>query len=277
MEQVRTALITEAERARFEADGHVVVRNAIDDATVAHLLDVALEADGRFRAEPEVTAYHVLNRHDLIAADERWLTLVDWPSTFPLVCGVLGWNIHLFHTQLLVTPPAPPGAIAGAYGWHQDNNRMNLDLTGAVQPRISVKVGYFLTDLADIDMGNLFVVPGSHRLGRPALAPGEQPAGAVAITARAGDAVLFDRRLWHAASTNCSSRTRVFATFGYAHRWVRPKSAMRHAALLERVDPVRRQLLGWSTTPNGWFDPIDDDVPLREWIRRHWGDDAVAE
>jgi ectoine hydroxylase-related dioxygenase (phytanoyl-CoA dioxygenase family) len=276
--EVRSELVTGQERERFDEDGFLLVPGALDAGTTAELLGVALEADTRFRAEPEVTPFHVLNRHDLVAGDERWLPLVDWPATFPIVCGLLGWNIQLFHTQLLVTPPAPAGSPTGAYGWHQDNNRMNLDLDlgGGVQPMISVKVGYFLTDLPDDDMGNLHVVPGSHRRGRPEVPVGAQPPGAVAVTARAGDAIVFDRRLWHAASTNCSRHTRVFATFGYAHRWVRPKSAMQHGALAGRVDPVRRQLLGWASSANGWFDPTDEDVPLRAWIRQRWGDGAVA-
>jgi ectoine hydroxylase-related dioxygenase (phytanoyl-CoA dioxygenase family) len=189
---------------------------------------------------------------------------------------VLGWHIQLFHTQLLVTPPAPSGARPGAYSWHQDNNRMNLDLETTPQPRVSVKVGYFLTDLPAVGMGNLAVVPGSHRHGRPEVASGDEPEEAVELTAAAGDAVLFDRRLWHSASTNCSSSTRIFVTFGYSYRWLRPKSEMRHDDLFDAVDPVRRQLLGWTSSANARFDPTDDDVPLRAWIAEHAGLDAVT-
>jgi ectoine hydroxylase-related dioxygenase (phytanoyl-CoA dioxygenase family) len=76
--------------------------------------------------------------------------------------------------------------------------------------------------------------------------------------------VLFDRRLWHAASTNVSESTRVFVTYGYSYRWLRPKSAMQHQDLFPHISPVRRQLLGYATSANGYFDPTDEDVPLRE-------------
>lgn len=46
-------------------------------------------------------------------------------------------------------------------------------------------------------MGNFCVVPGSHRTTQP-----PDPDATVEVTARSGDALLFDRRLWHAASTN---------------------------------------------------------------------------
>lgn len=155
---------------------------------------------------------------------------------------------------------------------------MNIDFeTPPPHPRVSVKVGYFLTDLPRPGMGNLCVVPGSHLWGRPEVALFDQPDGATEITAAAGDAVLFDRRIWHAASTNKSDTTRVFLTYGYSYRWLRPKSKMQHEALFGRCDPIRRQLLGAAPTgANGYFDPTDDDVPLRGWIRDHLGDGAVA-
>lgn len=270
-------LLTDSERERFASDGYFVVPGALDGDTVRRLLAVTNREDAAYRTEDGVGPHHVLNLHDLIVRDDAWLDVIDWPTTFPKVWGVLGWHIQLFHTQLLVTPPAPGGAIPGAYGWHQDNNRMNLDMETSPQPRVSVKVGYFLTDLPDPGMGNLSVVPGSHERGRPSVPIGTQPDGAIEITAAAGDAVLFDRRLWHAASTNCSDRTRVFLTFGYSYRWLRPKSQMQHTDLFDRVDPIRRQLLGWCSTANGYFEPTDDDVPLRAWLREHLGDAAVVD
>lgn len=268
--------LTEEERHRFERDGFLLVRGALDAGAIDRLQAVADREDAAYRSTPGVGPYHVLNQHDLIGRDPVYLELVDPPTVFPKVFGVLGWHIQLFHTQLIVTPPAPPAAGRGGYGWHQDNNRMNLDLETTPQPRVSVKVGYFLTDLPEPGMGNLCVVPGSQDHGRPALRPGEQPAGAIEVTAAAGDAIVFDRRLWHSASTNHSDRTRVFVTVGYSHRWLRPKSAMDLGDVLDRQPPIRRQLLGATTSANAWFDPTDEDVPLRDWIREHLGADAVA-
>jgi hypothetical protein len=71
-----------------------------------------------------------------------------------------------------------------------------------------------------------------------------------------------------------SASPEPFVTLGDAHPWLRPKSAMDHEELQARVGPVRLQLLGWATSPNGWFDPTSDDVPLRTWIEEHLG--AVA-
>lgn len=270
--------LTAPEAEAFARDGYLIVERALEGARLAELRDAALAHDRDFRGRDGVGPYHVLNEHDLIVKDDVWLELVDQPTTFAKVWGIMGWNIQLFHTQLLVTPPAPAEARGGAYGWHQDNNRMNRDLDIALHPMVSLKVGYFVSDLPEPGMGNLCVVPGSHRLAKGEFGVGDdgQPDGAIEVCARAGDAIVFDRRLWHSASTNCSSTTRIFLTYGYSYRWLRPKSAMQHEHLYDQVDPIRRQLLGFCTTANGYYDPLPDDVPLREWIREHVGDDAVA-
>jgi ectoine hydroxylase len=269
--------LTHAERERFEADGFLMIDHALGAAEVERFRTVAEQAFAAFREGPGTGAHSILNQHDLIGRDDAYLDLVDVPTTFPKVWGVLGWNIQLFHTQLVVTPPTDPAAPRGGYAWHQDNNRMNLDFdTPPPHPRVSVKVGYFLTDLPGPAMGNFCVVPGSHRRGRPHLELHEQPPDAIEITARAGDAILFDRRLWHAASTNHSTVTRIALFYGYSYRWLRPKSAMHLPELVARRDPIRRQLLGAATSANGYFDPTDDDVPLRAWIRQYAGDDALA-
>lgn len=262
-----------AERDTFATDGYLVLPGALPAERVATLRGLAESEFARFRARPDTSEYAILNQHDLVGRDPEYLELVDWPTTFPKVFGVLGWNIQLFHTQLVVTPPTHPDAPRGGYAWHQDNNRMNRDFDPDVaHPRVSVKVAYFLSDVPESGMGNFCVVPGSHRATRT-----PDPDTAVEVTAQAGDALLFDRRLWHAASTNHSTVTRMVLFYGYSYRWLRPKSDMGDALLTAGTDPIRRQLLGAATGANGYFDPTDADVPLREWIRAHLGASAVAE
>lgn len=273
-----TPRLQDSELEAFEGDGFVALPSALDAAQVTALRAAAERLDAASRAEPGVGPHHVLNRHDLVAEDPAFLDLVDHPLAVDAAWRTLGWNVQLHHTQLVVTPPAPSGARAGAYGWHRDNNRMNRELGVDDQPRVSVKLAWFLTDLPEPGMGNLCVVPGSHRTRRRDLPePDADPAGGIEVTARAGDALLFDRRIWHAASTNVSQATRVVLFYGYSFRWVRPKSAMDPAVVLPLADdPIRRQLLGACTTANGCYDPLDDDVPLRAWIRERYGDEAVA-
>lgn len=284
-DRTRDHLLTEDEREQFETHGYLAIPRALDPPTVARFTGLAQLADAEFHAPAETSRaetsragtsrYAHLNQHDLVGCAPEYLDLLDCPTTFPKVFGVLGWNIQLFHTQLVVTPPGHPDAPAGEYAFHQDNNRMNLDFEGdVVHPRVSVKVAYFLTDLPDAGMGNFCVVPGSHRVASPEISA--ETTAAIEITAQAGDALVFDRRLWHSASSNHSDTTRMVLFYGYSYRWLRPKSAMALPNLVEECGPIRRQLLGAATSANGYFDPTDDDVPLRSWIADHLGARAVA-
>jgi ectoine hydroxylase-related dioxygenase (phytanoyl-CoA dioxygenase family) len=88
--------------------------------------------------------------------------------------------------------------------------------------------------------------------------------------------VFFDRRLWHSASPNHSNITRKVLFYGYSYRWLRPRDNMTVDRYIERSDPIRRQLLGASTGGLGYTSPSDEDVPLRDWIKAHLGEEAVV-
>lgn len=271
--------LTDAELDDFERDGYFCVPNALTAGQVAHFTEALDAVDARRRASEGASAEARMNMHDAIGADSRFLDLIDWPTTFPKVWGLLGWNIHLYHTQMVVSPQLPPLPKPKRWGWHQDNNRMNKDMEVDLQPRVSLKVLYFLNDIPTVGMGNFWVLPGSHTLRRvpePTSEEDPNPRGALGITAKAGDALIFDRRLWHAASENTSPVTRKVLFYGYAYRWLRPKCDMDVSKVWDGADPIRRQLLGACTNSGGYFDPQPGDVPLKAWIAENAGAGAVV-
>lgn len=237
----------------FERDGFVVVEDALDAETLTRLTAAVdrVWADER----PDRTALHRLG---FLGLDEAFLELVDHPSTFPLVHGLLGWNIYVYHCHLDVHPPLvePP-----RWRWHQDGGRQNLELESP-RPRLSVKVAYFLTDVAEPERGALHVVPGSHV--RDTLPRDSEPEEATPLLVRAGSAVVFDRRLWHSRGDNRSTTTRKALFYGYTYRWIRPRDDLGlTSAQLAALDPLRRQLLGGATSAIGYWIPTEEDVPLR--------------
>jgi ectoine hydroxylase-related dioxygenase (phytanoyl-CoA dioxygenase family) len=187
-----------------------------------------------------------------------------------LVCGVLGWNIHMYHCHLDIHPPAAGPCVL--WRWHQDGGRQNLEIETDPRPRLSVKVGWFLTDTAGAGRGNLRVIPGSHlrnSLARPERAdlPGPPPPGAVDVLAGPGTAVVFDRRIWHARGDNTSRITRRALFLGYTFRWIRGRDSYPTSEPWFRaLSPVRRQLLGASMSVDGHWLPAGEDVPLRAWM-----------
>jgi ectoine hydroxylase-related dioxygenase (phytanoyl-CoA dioxygenase family) len=192
-DDVRVHGLTTEERKRFDEDGFFIVGDALDPSTVDALRSIADGYLDRLR-DRGADEHAYLNRHDLVGRHPLFLSLMTWPTVFHKVWQLLGWNIQLFHSQLLVTPTSDPSQPPGPTGWHQDNDRMNLEIEVDFQPRVSMKVGYFLADIPEPGMGNFCVIPGSHLTRAP-----DESAG-VEIVASAGDAVLFDRRLWTPAA-----------------------------------------------------------------------------
>jgi ectoine hydroxylase-related dioxygenase (phytanoyl-CoA dioxygenase family) len=241
-------------RARLERDGFVTIEGALDPDR----LERAVAAVDRVW---EGGALHLLG---FVGLDEEFVDLVDHQPALDLVLDVLGTNVYVYHCHLDVHPrlleqPAP------TWRWHQDGGRQNVELESP-RPRLSLKVAYFLTDVLDVRHGALSVIPGSHvrdRLDRPPDGS-TTPPGATPLLVRAGTAVVFDRRLWHARGDNLRGPTRKALFYGYAHRWIRPRDELLgvDGQMLERLDPVRRQLLGGGASAIGYWIPSEEDVPL---------------
>jgi ectoine hydroxylase len=270
-------LLTEAEHRQFEKDGYFVIEDAISPKLVGRLTAAVDRIDAEERVARGVGPRDGLNILDFIGRDDVFLELLDWPKTFPKVWGILGWNIQLYHSHMIITPPkATSGPGQRGLNWHKDSGRLNRELETDPQPRISLKVAYFLTDTTELGRANLYVIPGSHlqnTLDRPE--EGE-PEGAMAVRVKPGTAVFFDRRIWHASSPNVSEVPRKVLFYGYSYRWLRPRDNMTVAHYMERCDPIQRQLLGVS--PNGGYgysSPSSEDVPLRAWLEEHLSPEAV--
>ena len=86
----------------------------------------------------------------------------------------------------------------------------------------------------------------------------------------AGDAVLFEQRLYHAVGPNFSDTPRKSVFFGYCYRWIQPMDySVMPERLLEQCDPIQRQLLSDVQSTLGFYIPTEEDVPLRAWLREH--------
>jgi ectoine hydroxylase len=170
---------------------------------------------------------------------------------FGLVWSMLGWNVHIYHSHLDVHPPIRQRR-AFRYEWHQDGGRQNREIETDPRPRLSVKLAFWLSDVSRPGRGNFKVWPGSHLCNRIDGPPRRDiawpdPQGAVEVCVNPGDAVFFDRRLWHARSDNYSRLTRKAMFFGYTLRWIAIRDeleALHARAEFAQFSAVQRQLLG---------------------------------
>lgn len=261
---------TDERRQAFERDGYLLIEGALPSAQVGPLIEAVDRAWAGQRGVRDTGIAEPLHLLAFCGLDARFLELLDHPSTLPLVVDLLGPNIFMYHCHLDVHPPEPEGA-AVPWMWHQDGGVQNRDLETDPRPRLSVKVAYFLTDVSELGRGNFVVLPGSHRrnrIQRPQVDHTDLP-GATPILAHPGDAVLFDRRLWHMRSRNRSMLTRKVLFYAYTYRWIRPRDELTvRPELFGEITPVRAQLLGAGAAAIDFWMPDQVDVPLRAWSQR---------
>jgi len=224
----------------FQERGFAVISNVLTpghrEALLAALTELAGARPGRIH-----------NVADILGLRDAFLDLVDLPAILPVIRQLLGDNIWVNHSHYNINPPdsrVNAGDRVTGYGWHRDGGAINQDLPKP-GPLLSIKVGFYLSDLSEPGRGQTYVLPGSHKTDDRTPANDELPAAAHPVCLSPGSALLFDRRLIHSIrSDNLSTMTRKAVFIQYAHRWLCPVDAMTVQHLRDRCSPVRRQLLG---------------------------------
>ena len=64
--------------------------------------------------------------------------------------------------------------------------------------------------------------------------------------------------MWHSRGTNISDLTRKVLFLGYSYRWLRGLDYnVIPDEILEKCDPIRRQMLGDGVDVKGWWQPTE--------------------
>ena len=270
---------TDEQLQTFNDEGYLIVEDALSPEMVDKMTIAIDRIDAEEREKQGLGPHDLMKKFRTIAADDLFLELLDNPKVFPLLWDILGWNIQLYISHLIVYPPEAsdvPRTRKGA-GWHQDGGRPVQEMERP-HPRLSLKVSYWFSDVRGPDRGAMRIVPGSHKLDErpPQSDPDGDPDGAIELQIKPGTAVLFDRRLWHSRGWNYSDVARKVLFIGYSYRWLRGLDYnVMPPELLAKCDPIRRQLLGDGVDIKGWWQPTDEDVPLKQWLMTHRGEEYV--
>ena len=270
---------TEEQLNTFNESGFLIVEDAITQDMVDKLEEVADRIDAEERAKTGLASHKLLSKFRTVIEDDVLLELLDNKKVFPLLWDILGWNIQLYISHLIMYPPEPSDTprVNKAAHWHQDGGRPIPEMERP-HPRLSLKVSYWLSDVTHRDNGAMRLIPRSHKLDKlpPRPNPDDDPDGAIDLLVKRGTAVLFDRRMWHSRGWNFSDITRKVLFMGYSYRWLRGLDYnLMPQEFLEKCDPIRRQLLGDGVNIKGWWQPTDADVPLKTWIAKHRGEEYV--
>jgi ectoine hydroxylase-related dioxygenase (phytanoyl-CoA dioxygenase family) len=265
-----TRLTTE-QRQSFERDGFLVVPDVLTAEEVARLVEACDRLAEPLLRKPKLFGRPEFNHLDLrpgLLREEALFALVAHSKTVPLVVQLLSPNIHLHSTALIYKRPEEPDAPAFRRGWHRDI-RIPRDMGHTGLPLVGIKVCYCLTDFQRPDSGMTLMARGTHLRTEPLAIPKGQvdPLGVEVCDLRlkAGDAFLFENRIFHTAAPNRSDRTSKVLMYGYAYRWMKPEVYLDipNKEHLGKADPVERQLLG------GYWDVDTQPWALQRWAKRH--------
>ena len=265
---------TEEQLRQFNDEGYLIVEDALSPELLGRL-NAAVDRVEKIEREAKALGPNdMMAKFRTVVEDDAFLDLLDNPKTFPLLWGILGWNIQLYISHLIIYPPEQKGGEIRTGGWHQDGGRPVPEMERP-HPRLSLKISYWLSDVKTPEYGAMEILPGSHKLdSKPT--ESDTGEGVFPVCVKAGSAVLFDRRMWHRRGTNTSDVTRRVLFFGYSYRWLRGLDYNNMPEeVLSKCDPIRRQLLGDGVDVKGWWQPTEADVPLKGWLRDHRGEDYV--
>jgi ectoine hydroxylase-related dioxygenase (phytanoyl-CoA dioxygenase family) len=263
--------LTTEQRQSFDEDGFLVVRDVLDKQTVEQLIEAGDRRARAFLNKPELVEKEEYNHLDLrpgLLKEKAFFSLLAHSPTVPLVVQLLSPNIQLHSLTLIYKRPVDPEGVAFRRGWHRDI-RIPKDLGHRDLPRVGIKICYCLTDFHKPNSGMTLFARKSHlspealKIRKGKIDP--EDVEVCDLTLNAGDAVLFENRIFHTAAPNRSDRVSKVLMYGYAYRWLKPEVYLEtpDETLLQKADPIERQLLG------GYRDV--DTVPwaLQRWAKTH--------
>lgn len=264
--------LTAAQRQEFNENGYLIVREAIDNEMICRLTESGDALMDAF----EYHGYYA-HRRDGLVQEPVFAELATQSKAVPLILHLLGTNIHITNTALIYKHPQPPEKPENR-NWHRDVG-VHLDVGHEGCPRVGLKVGYCLTDFSVPNSGATWFVRKSHTLGEPLRIPiGEvDPPVYDEPLLHAGDAFLFESRIYHAAGLNFTANVSKVVIYGYHYRWVKPDHYLRYyndtlqpdASVVSHLDDLGRQFLGAAEDTQGRQDLNGIHWAGAEWAAAH--------
>jgi phytanoyl-CoA hydroxylase len=202
----------------YEENGYLLVPGVFDAGEVEEMRDAIARilesvegtaADRNHRWSGVDETLQLKGFHDLQYHDAVFARLVAHPRLVGVLTDLIGPNVQLHHSKMLVKPPEQ----GAPFPMHQDQPYFPHERHSLVAASVHL-------DDTDEENGCLHVIPGSHRLG-PLEATGDAHTvdypleSGVPCPAGVGDVLFFNYLTIHGSGTNRSTRTRRNVLFQY--------------------------------------------------------------
>lgn len=201
-------------RGVFTADEVNQMRQALDgilDRAAKSKLDRSATWQGDYLPPEELKKLVLKGFHDVHYHDAAFLLALSHPNMRAILSRLIGPNVQLHHSKMLVKPPEK----GAAFPLHQDYPYFPHENHSMLAASVHL-------DDSDMENGCLCVIPGSHKMG-PVPHVGsyyldhrEYPLSkATPCPAKAGDVLFFNYLTIHGSDINRSDRIRRNVLFQY--------------------------------------------------------------
>ncbi len=251
--------MTEMDQFVFDCFGYIVIEDVLSQPEVEETLQAAI----RLHAGHAKTKLLQIGKG--FEQEPALENLIDHPAILPKIRALLGERFVLQAAWCTVQP-----AGSQSVGWHQDGSgAFDFKDLGYPVPLLQLRVSYNLTDQTQPFMGNMMMIPGSHRsrLPMPQAARHEVNACPVqqTILARPGSVLIFHNGVYHSPMPNDRDFDRYNMHYIFSPPWLRRSDRdATDPAFLERTTPLRRALMGDYERPDvpfaGGFPAIPFDA-----------------
>lgn len=252
--------MTAMDRFIFECWGYLIIPDVLSEAEC----DEALEAAKRVHGSKPAAKFQQLGRgFETEPALER---LIDHPAMLPKVRALLGERFVMSAAWCTVLP-----AGTSPIGWHRDHaTSFDYGDLGYPAPLLQLRASYNLTDQSELGMGNMALIPGSHRSPVPLPEELHHTMNAAPvqhiIRAKRGTVLMFHNGVWHSPMPSKLTYDRYNMHYIYSPPWLRRGDReATDPAFLARTTPRRRALMGDFDKPDTAFSggnyppiPFDD-------------------
>lgn len=239
---------TELDQFIFESWGYFI----IPDVLTQQEIEESLQASIRVHKTAGTPGFGQVGRgYETEPALEK---LMDHPKVLPKIRGILG-NRFIMQSGWNTRQPAR----GGMGGWHQDgSSAYDFKNLGYPIPLIQLRASFLLTDQQEPGMGNMELIPGSHRSSAPVPKSirekkADTPISHV-VCAPAGSVLVFHNAVWHRTYEHNWDYDRYTMHYIYSPPWVKPSDRFdNNPEFMQRTTPMRRALMGDFSRPDAPF------------------------
>jgi phytanoyl-CoA dioxygenase PhyH len=231
--------MSDMDRFVFECYGYILIDNVLSPEECDEVLGAATRLH---TGQPKEKLLQIGKGFEHEPAIER---LIDHPAVLPKVRALLGERFVLQAAWCTVQPSG-----SQSVGWHQDgSSAYDFKQLGYPVPLLQLRASFHLNDQSEPLMGNMMMIPGSHRsrLDLPPNMRKEVNACPIQqiLCVKRGSVLLFHNGVWHSPMPNNRNYDRYNMHFIYSPPWLRRSDRdATDPEFLERTTPVRRALMG---------------------------------